>query len=258
MSETRIHPTSLVADGAILGEGVVLGPGAVIGPKVTLADRVQVGAYTIIEGRATVGEGTRIAAHGVLGSAPQDFSYTDEDTALVIGANNDIREYVSISRGTLKGGGVTRLGDGNMLMAYSHIGHDVQLGNRCVITNGAQLAGHGQVGNHVVFGGLSGIHQFTRVGDLAMLAAGAMVTQDVLPFCLVQGDRARPVGLNRVGLQRHGGFALKPIRQMYRLLYQAGLGLEAALGAIEAQVVAGPERSLWVDFIRASQRGICR
>ena len=258
MHDNHIHPAALVAEGACLGSGIHIGPGALIGEGVTLADGVRIGPYAIIEGRTTVGPRTRVAAHATLGTAPQDFSYADEDTELLIGADNDIREYVNLSRGTPKGGGCTRLGDGNLLMAYSHLGHDACLGSHCVITNGAQLAGHVAIGDHVVFGGLAGIHQYARVGDLAMVAAGAMVSQDVPPFCMVQGDRASPVGINVTGLKRHGGYDPGQIRQLYRLLYRSDLGLEEALARMAATVADGPEQRLFVAFLRGSWRGICR
>jgi len=258
LNPEQIHPGAWVAEGARLGEDIHIGPGAVIGPQVVLADGVRIGPHAVLEGDTRVGANTRIAAHATLGTAPQDLDYGGEDTALVIGADNDIREYVNLSRGTVKGGGRTVLGDGNLLMAYSHVGHDARLGDGCVITNGAQIAGHAEIGDHVVFGGLSGIHQYARVGSLAMVAAGAMVTQDVPPFCMVQGDRAGPVGVNVTGLRRHGGYDPGRVRQLYRLLYRAGLGLEEALARMMVAVSDGPERRLFMDFLRVSRRGICR
>ena len=203
-NNTHIHPTAMVSKGAELDVGVVIGPNAIVGPDVKLGKDVQVGASAIVSGHTTVGEGTKIYPMATVGSDPQDLKFAGEPTKLNVGKFNNIREYVNISLGTTGGGGETTIGDHNLIMVYSHIAHDCHVGNHCIFANSVQLAGHVIVGDYAVFGGLSGAHQFCRFGDRAMIAAGAIVVQDVPPFCLVQGDRARINGLNVVGLRRSG------------------------------------------------------
>ncbi len=258
--DVRIHPQAIVYKGAELGVGVMIGPRAIVGPHVRLGDGVVVGAGAVIEGHTTIGSQTKISSYATLGSDPQDLKYKGEPTELHIGSHNSIREYVNISTGTVSGSGKTVVGDNNLIMVYSHIAHDCVVGNHCIFANGVHLAGHVVVGDRVVFGGMSGGHQFCRFGDRAMIAAGAIVVQDVPPFCMVQGDRARISGLNVVGLRRSDlpKERISDIKNMFRFLFNENLTVEDAINRILAEISDSPERASFVDFIKASERGICR
>lgn len=255
-----IHPSAVIAVGAEFGRDVQIGPNAVIGPRVKLGDGVKVGAGVVIEGRTSVGENTRIHSFATLGSDPQDLKYSGEKTELIIGKENQIREYVNISVGTVGGGGVTRIGDHNLLMVYSHVAHDCQIGNHCIFANSVQLAGHIVVEDQVVFGGMAGGHQFCQFGRLSMIAAGSVVVQDVPPYCLVQGDRAKINGLNLVGLRRAGyrGDSMKNVKSMFKTLFQEFLTVEDACAKIESSITDNQDRNQFLEFLKQSERGICR
>ena len=254
-----IHPTAIIDPQATLGE-VEVGPYAVIGPGVTLADGVKIGPHVVLSGPLTVGKGTVIHAHASIGGDPQDLKYAGESSELIIGENNTIREYVSINRGTAKGGGVTRVGDNNLLMANSHVGHDCVVGDGCVLANSVALAGHVQVGDGAVLGGLAGVHQHARIGRFAMVGAGAMVSLDVPPFCMAQGDRARLFGLNVIGLRRAGMGAdvLAVLRAAYRELFRSSTPMRIAADKLPQDFPDSPEVAELADFIEHSTRGICR
>ena len=239
---------------------MIVGPNAIIGEKVKLASSVKVGAGAIVSGRTTVGRGTHIYPMATVGSAPQDLKFAGEDTELINGENNKIREYVNISLGTIGGGGKTVIGNSNLIMVYSHIAHDCYIGNHCVFANGVNLAGHIVIGDYVTFGGMSGGLQFCRFGDRAMVAAGAIVVQDVPPFCLVQGDRARVNGLNVVGLRRSGmsRSELSQVKTMFKILFNENLTLDAAIGKIGSHVESSKYRDQFLDFLTNSERGVCR
>lgn len=199
-----VHPLSVVDPAARLGEGVRIGPFCVIGPEVTLADGVEVKSHAVVTGWTEVGRDTVIFPHATVGEVPQDLKFRGERTRLVIGARCRIREGVTLNTGTGGGGGLTQVGDDCLLMTGSHIGHDSRLGNRVILANGVAIAGHCQIGDDVIVGGLSGIHQWVRVGRGAIIGAVTMVTNDVIPYGLVQGPRGDLDGLNLVGLKRRG------------------------------------------------------
>lgn len=244
-----VHPTAVVAADAGLA-GVEVGPFAVIGAGVELAPGVVVGAHAVLTGPLVVGAGTRIGAHAVIGTDPQDRAHDGSPTQLVIGADNVLREHVTVHRGSSAGRGATRIGDGNLLMVGAHVAHDCQVGDRCTFANGVMLGGHVEVGDDVVFGGLVAVHQGVRIGRLAMLAGGAMVAQDVPPFCLVHGDRARLVGVNTVGLRRAGLPA--STRTAIRRAVKAASGLGAGSPPDDL-----PEVQELRAFYAASERGVC-
>lgn len=254
-----IDPTARVDRRAELADGVKVGPYAIIEGPVHVDEGTEIGPHAVIYGPARLGRRNRIGAGAALGLAPQDVSYRGEPTELVIGDDNEIREYVTVSRGTVKGGGVTRIGSHCYLMHYSHVGHDAQVGDRVILTGYAGLAGHSRIGDGAVIGGMAGIHQFVSVGRLAMVGGLAMVRQDVPPFMLVAGNPARVHGLNLVGLRRAGidPHVRSLLKQAYRLLYRSGLRLEEALSRIEALGTA-PELAELVAFARSSRRGIAR
>ena len=199
-----IHPSAVIEDGAQIGEGCVIGPFCVIGPEVVLGDRVTLKSHVIVQGDTTIGEDTVVFPFAVLGEIPQDLKYDGEAARLRIGARNRIREHVTMNIGTTGGGGVTQVGDDGLFMAGCHIAHDAQVGDRVIVVNSSAVAGHCVIEDDVIIGGLSGVHQWVRVGRGAIIGAVTMVTKDVVPHGLVQGPRGALDGLNLVGLKRKG------------------------------------------------------
>jgi UDP-N-acetylglucosamine acyltransferase len=257
---SKVHPTAVVHPDAVLHESVEVGPFAVIGPKVKIGEGSAVGPHAVIEGDTTIGANNRVFQFASVGAVPQDLKYGGEPTRLVIGDGNQIREFTTIHIGTAGGTGVTRIGHGNLLMAYSHVAHDCNVGSHCVLANSVALAGHVEVGDHVILGGLSAVHQFTRVGTHAFISGGSMVAMDVPPYCTAQGDRAELVGLNTVGLTRHGYTEeqISRIKHAYKVLFRSKLGLNEALGKLQAEHGSHPETKLLLDFVANSQRGVTR
>jgi UDP-N-acetylglucosamine acyltransferase len=259
-----IHPTAIVDPAAALASSVTVGPYAVIGADVEVGEGTTIGAHAVIEGPTTIGRDNRISAHTSLGGAPQDMKYRAEPTRLVIGDRNTIREFCTFSRGTVQDGGVTRVGDDNWVMAYVHIAHDVQLGHRTILANNATLAGHVHIGDWVIVGGLTGVHQFCHIGAHAMLGFQSRVSQDVPPFMMADGNPLAVRGFNIEGLRRRGFSPerITQVKQMHRLLYRDGLTLEQATAAVAALTGAVSEGDTDVqtmlDFLAASTRGIAR
>lgn len=261
---STIHPTALVDAGAQIDASVTIGPYAVIGPHVVLGAGTTVGAHCVIEGHTTIGRDNRIFQFASLGAAPQDKKYAGEPTRLVIGDRNTIREFCTFNTGTVQDQGVTRIGDDNWVMAYVHIAHDCVVGNQTILANNATLAGHVQVDDYAIIGGLTGIHQFTKVGAHVMAGFASHISQDVPPFMMVDGNPLAVRGLNLEGLRRRGFSPerLAAIKQMHRLLYRQGLTLEAAHSAIAALPAAHPEAAADIAqllaFLDTSARGIAR
>jgi len=260
-----LHPTAIIDPAAELHESVSVGPYAVIGPKVRVGKGTTIGAHCVIEGRTTIGEDNRIFQFSSLGAIPQDMKFAGEDTELVIGDRNLIREFCTFNTGTVQDGGVTRVGSDNWIMAYVHLAHDVQLGDHCVLANNATLAGHVHVGDWATVGGLSGLHQFVHVGAHAMIGFQGHVAQDVPPFMTVDGNPLAARAVNMVGLRRRGFSAerMDAIKQMYRLLYRSSLTLEQSRAAIaELASAASPDAAAdiadMLTFIAQSKRGIVR
>jgi UDP-N-acetylglucosamine acyltransferase len=256
----QVHPTAVVHPDAQLHETVEVGAFAVIGPKVRIGEGTRVGPHVVIEGRTTLGARNRVFQFSSLGAAPQDLKYGGEDTELVIGDENQIREFTTLHIGTAGGGGVTRVGHRNLFMANSHVAHDCVVGNGCILANSAALGGHVQVEDHVILSGLTAIHQFTRLGRHAFIAGGAMVVMDVPPYCMAQGDRAELVGLNTVGLERHGFSEerISRIKEAYRILFRSKLGVAEALAKMKAELGGHPEIDHLIDFVSQSKRGLTR
>ena len=219
----NIHTTAIIEDGAIIGQNVTIGPYTIIGPKVTIGDGTKIGSHTVIEGKTTIGKNNEIFSHSTLGSIPQDLKFDGEDVELIIGDNNKIREYTLFNPGTQGGGSITKIGDNNLFMGYTHVAHDVIVGNNCVFANCATLAGHVEVDDYVVIGGLTPIHQFCKIGTQAMVAGGSVVTQDIPPFCLAEGNRAVLRGLNLNGLRRRldSRKEIDEIKQAYKALFES-------------------------------------
>ena len=255
-----IHPTALVDSGATLADDVDVGPYTLVGAGVTVGAGTRIGPHVVITGRTSIGARNRIFQYASIGDIPQDRKYGGEDTALTIGDDNVIREFVSINTGTAQDRGVTSVGDGNWLLAYVHIAHDCAVGSFTTFSNNAQLAGHVVIDDYVTMGGFTGVHQFCRVGAHAMVAAGAIVLQDVPPYVTVQGYPAKPAGTNNEGLRRRGFAAadIASVRRAYKTLYREGLSLDDAKGAIAAAGVEAPVLAPLVDFLARSSRGIVR
>jgi UDP-N-acetylglucosamine acyltransferase len=256
----QVHPTAVVHPDAQLHETVEIGPFAVIGPRVRIGPETRVGPHTVIEGRTTLGARNRVFQFASLGAAPQDLKYAGEDTELIIGDENQIREFTTLHIGTAGGGGATRIGHRNLFMANSHVAHDCVVGNGCILANSAALGGHVVVEDHVIFSGLTAVHQFTRVGKHAFVAGGAMVVMDVPPYCMAQGDRAELVGLNTVGLERHGfnEAQIGRIKEAYKILFRSKLGMAEALARLKAELGGHPEVDHLIDFVSQSKRGLTR
>ncbi len=259
-----IHPTALVDPGAEIDATVQVGPYAVIGPHVRLGAGTHVGAHCVIDGHTRIGRDNRIFQFTSIGAAPQDKKYAGEPTRLEIGDGNTIREFVTINTGTVQDAGVTRLGDDNWIMAYVHIAHDCQLGSHIILANAVQLAGHVHLGDWVFLGGLTGVHQFGRVGAHAMTAFQTRLAQDVPPFVTAGGNPAEAQSINAEGLKRRGFSPerIALVKQMYRLLYRQGLTLDAArlqIDALRGEVSeADADIALMQDFLSSATRGIVR
>ncbi len=256
----RIHPTAVVSPRAVIGDGVRIGAYAVIGPQVTLGPDCWIGPHAVVDGRTTLGARNRVFQFASVGSVPQDLKFRGEPSTLTIGDGNIVREYVSINPGTQGGGMETRIGSGCLFMVSSHVAHDCRLGDSVILANGAALAGHVMVESHAIIGGLAGVHQFVRVGESALCAAGAMVSKDAPPFCTVAGDRARLFGLNLIGLKRRGlpADSIRALKRAYRMLFHAGDTRRAAAEHVAAELGAVPEVARLLAFVAASERGVCR
>jgi UDP-N-acetylglucosamine acyltransferase len=259
----NIHPTAVIDSGAVLDETVIVGPYAVIERGVRIGANSEIGPHVVIQGRTEIGAGNKIGPFAIIGGPPQDLSYKDEPTLLIIGNNNLIREYVSIHRGTIRGHGETRIGDENMLMGYSHVAHDCILGNQIIIANGGTLGGHVEIEDRASIGGHVGVHQFSRIGTYAYIGGMSGVTKDVPPYMIVSGTRnqMRVSGINHIGLKRNGISTddIKKLRGAFKLIFlnQELLLQEALERAMALYPDCGPVTHL-VDFIRNSQRGVVR
>jgi len=251
-----IHPLAYIEDGAVLGKNVSIGAFASIGAEVTIGDNTTVASHAVIEGLTTIGKGNRIFSHSAIGTIPQDLKFDGERVELIIGDNNTIREFTLLNPGTKGGGSITKIGDGNLLMGYVHIGHDVIIGNNCILANGATLAGHVELGNSVVVGGLTPIHQFVKVGDFAMIAGASALAQDVPPFTLAEGNRASLRGLNLTGLRRTlSRVEIDELKWAYKRLFESGKPLQE----VSSDILSSSKSKNIIklcEFIKNSKRGI--
>lgn len=255
-----IHETAIISPEAELAEGVTIGPYSIIGPQVRIGAGTVVGAHVVIKGPTSIGVGNRVFQFASIGDDPQDKKYAGEPTRLEIGDRNTIREYCSINRGTTQDAGVTRIGNDNWLMAYTHIAHDCQLGNGVIMSNNATLAGHVHVGDFAILSGFCAVHQFCRIGEHAFIGGLSGVTRDVLPFMMVAGHPPEPRGINQEGLKRRGFTAeqLRSLKEAYRVLYRSGLRLVEAREQLVAMAAASPEVRAIVEFLDRSERSIVR
>jgi UDP-N-acetylglucosamine acyltransferase len=255
-----IHPTAIIQPGARLADNVSVGPYSVIGEHAVIGSGTTISSHVVIEGWTEIGADNRIFQFSSIGADPQDLKYAGQETYLKIGDRNRIREFTTLNRGTAEGGGLTTVGNDNLFMAYSHVAHDCIIHDHAVLANGATLAGHVEVGSSAILGGLVAVHQFCRIGCHTMISGGSMVNQDIPPYTIAQGDRAKTVGLNLIGLKRCGFSegTIRGIKKAYRLVFRSGLNLEGALQKIAEDIERSPELDLFVNFIKDSQRGIAK
>ena len=255
----RIHSTAIVDKKAKLADDVKVGPYVLIGPNVEIGKSVTIAGHVVLDGYTVIGEGTRIFTGAVIGSPPQDLKYKGKKSFLKIGKNNIIREYVTMNPGTEEGS-VTFVGDENLLMAYSHVAHDCRIGNKCVIANLGTLAGHVTIEDRVVMGGLAAVHQFTRVGKMAIIGGCSKVVQDIPPFSTCDGNPARVYGLNLIGITRAGmpKDAQARLRKAFKILFHSGLIFKNGIEKVKKSIGSFEEINYLLNFIKNSERGVCR
>jgi UDP-N-acetylglucosamine acyltransferase len=255
-----IHPTAIISPDAQLEEGVEIGPYAIIGSDVKIGKNTVIGPHTVIDDYVHIGEGNRIFQFCSIGAPPQDLKFGGEKTRVIIGNFNTIREFVTIHRATSADIGVTIIGDHNLIMAYVHVAHNCKLGNNIVMVNAAALAGHIHIEDHAIIGGLTGIHQFCRIGAHCMIGGVSAVVKDVPPYVIAQGNHAKLFGLNLIGLKRRdfSEKTIKALKDAYRIIFRSNILLEAALKKAQDEVEDCPEVRHFIQFIKESERGVCR
>lgn len=255
-----IDPRAVINTKAELAEDVKVGPFSIIGPDVQIEAGTEIGPHVVIKGPTSIGKDNVIYQFASIGEDPQDKKYADEITRLEIGDRNVIREFCTMHRGTLQDQGVTRIGNDNLFMAYTHVAHDCVIGDHVIMANGASIAGHVHVGDHAILGGFTLVHQFTQIGEYSFSAMGSAITQDIPPFVMVGGRPTRPHGINSVGMERNGKSpeVIRQIRQAYKILYKNNLRLEDAIEEMEGMAGESNELSNMVSFLRNVTRGILR
>jgi UDP-N-acetylglucosamine acyltransferase len=255
-----IHASAIVHADAALGDGCHIGPFCTVGAEVKLGAGVRLDSHVVIDGITEIGDDTHVHPFVSIGLGPQDLKYAGEPTSTVIGKRNQIREFVTIHRGTVGGGGVTRIGDDNLLMAQAHVAHDCQVGNSVIMANAATLAGHVEIADRASVGAYSGVHQFCRVGYEAFIGGYSVVVKDALPFAIIQGNHAKCYGLNKVGMKRRGYSpeVIEGLNHAFRLLLSSKLNTTQALERIRGEVTGCKEVTLLVEFIESSKRGVVK
>lgn len=255
-----IHETAIVADKAHIGEGCYIGPFCTIGDEVELGHNVRLDSHVVVDGITTIGDDTHVFPFVSIGLAPQDLKYSGEPTKTEVGKRNQIREFVTIHRGTMGGGAMTRIGDDNLLMAQVHIAHDCQLGNEIIMANAATLAGHVEIADKASVGAYSGVHQFCRVGYEAFVGGYSVVVKDAMPFAIIQGNHAKCYGLNRLGVKRRGYSkeTIEKLNHAFHLLLSAKMNTSQAVEKIREEITECKEVDLLVGFIESSKRGVVK
>lgn len=255
-----IHPTAIVSTKAEIGANVSIGPYSVIADDVYIGDGTEIGPHVVIDQYSNIGENCLIFQFASIGAIPQSLKFEGKKTLLTIGRGTTIREFVTINRGTIFGGGITEVGEENFIMAYCHIAHDCKTGRKVIMANAATLAGHITIGNYATVGGIVAIHQFVRVGDYAFVGGASAVVKDVPPYVIAAGDRASLHGLNAVGLKRQGftPATLSALKKAYRIIFRIGLTLNEAIERAQAEVEQIHEVTEFINFIKSSQRGVTR
>ncbi len=260
-AQATVHPTAIIAPGAVVPRSCSVGPYCIIGADVVLGEECVLVSHVVLDGRLRAGDRNRFASFAAIGVPPQDLKYKGEPTGLSLGDDNDIREYVTISRGTAGGGGTTRLGSHCLIMAYVHIGHDSVIGDGCILANAATLAGHVTVEDYASVGALCPVHQFCRIGRYSYVGGGTTITQDVLPYSLTSAKReTHAYGLNKVGLSRRGfgPERLRALQHAFRLLVAAKMNTTQAIEKLREEGAAGDDIEYLLQFIESSQRGILK
>jgi UDP-N-acetylglucosamine acyltransferase len=255
-----ISPHAIIEEGAEIGNDVSIGHFSIIGKDVRIGDGTKIGPHVTLTGHTRIGKNNHIFQYASVGEVPQSTAYKNEPTELLIGDNNIIREFCTIHTGTVEGGGITEIGDDNFLMAYVHIAHDCILGNKIIFANGSSLAGHVVVGDQVIFGGFTLIHQFCKIGPHVMTGIAAVSFKDIPPFLKVAGNTARPFGINVKGLQRRGfdEDAISSLKNAYRTLYRSDLSFQDAIDEINKLALNDDNVKAFADFLAASDRGVVR
>jgi len=255
-----IHPQAIIEPGAVIGENVTIGPWTYIASNVVIGDNCNISSHVVINGPTTLGKGNRIFQFASIGEDCQDLKYDGELTELIIGDNNIFRESCTIHRGTVQDNSLTQIGSNNLFMAYTHVAHDCMVGSHCIMANNASIAGHVHVGDYVIIGGMSGVHQFCHIGQHSFIAANALVLKDVPAYVMASGQPVKPFGLNSEGLKRRGfdKNVILSIKRAYKALYRKGLSVEEALAHIDDQIEQSPELAAFTDSVKASTRGIIR
>ena len=257
---SQVHSSAIVADGAHVGDGCTIGPFCTVGKDVRLGNNVRLDSHVVVDGHTTIGDNTHVFPFVSIGLGPQDLKYAGEPTRCEIGARNHIREFVTIHRGTAGGGGITSIGDDNLLMAQAHVAHDCQLGSGIIMANAATLAGHVEIADRASVGAYSGVHQFCRVGVEAFVGGYSVVVKDAMPFAIIQGNHAKCYGPNRVGLKRKGYSreTIDKLNHAFHLLLSSKLNTSQAVEQIRADISACPEVDMLVEFIEGSKRGVVK
>lgn len=255
-----IHPTAIISPDANLADDVEVGPYSVIGPSVNIGKGTKIGPHVIIESHTDIGENCHLFQFASIGAPPQDLKFKGEETRVVIGNHNTIREFVTIHRATAADIGVTIMGDYNLIMAYCHIAHNCKLGDHVIMSNAANLAGHIHVEDYAIISGLSGVHQFTRIGAHSIIGGCSAVTKDIPPYVMAAGNMAKLYGLNLIGLKRRGFSeeTIQALKETYRIVFRSSLLLAKAIETVKSDVADVPEVRHFLDFIQSSPRGICR
>jgi UDP-N-acetylglucosamine acyltransferase len=253
-----IHPTAIVDAAVELGSGVTVGPYTIIQGRVTIGPDTQIGPHVVIKEFTTIGARCRIFQFAALGEIPQDLKFGGEKSQLIIGDDNTIREFATMHRGTVGGGGATQVGRNNLFMAYTHVAHDCIVGNGVIMSNAATLGGHITVEDHAILGGLSAVHQFSRIGCHAFIGGCSAVHRDVPPYAMAVGNRAKLVGLNLVGLKRAGfsDTSLQALKKAYELLFLSDLNQKEAMARIQQEFPQVPEIQHLLRFLKSSERGL--
>jgi len=256
----NIHPTAIIHPGAELAEDVVVGPYAVIEDKVKVGRGTKIGAHAVIKSFAEIGEYNEIFQFASIGDVPQDVKFKGEDSKLVVGDRNKIREYVTLNRGTVGGGGVTRIGSDCFILAYAHVAHDCIVEDHVVIVNAVQMGGHVHIEEHAVIGGLSALHQYIRIGRHSMTGGGSILSQDAAPYTTVVGNRARASGLNLVGITRRGFTpeTIAALKKAYRVIFRTKATVKEARELLASEAAAFPEVNHMLEFVETTVRGVCR
>jgi UDP-N-acetylglucosamine acyltransferase len=255
-----IHPSAVVSSNAQIADGVKIGPFSMIGEKVTIGRDTVIDSHVVIEGNTVIGERNRIYPFVSIGLPPQDIGYKGEDTRVIVGDENIIREFVTINRATTKQDRVTKLGDKNYLMAYAHIAHDCILGNSIIMSNAATLGGHIEIGDHAIIGGLVAVHQFVRIGTYAFVGGKSGLVKDIPPFMMAAGDRARLYGLNQIGLRRRGfpQERIDGLKKAYRIIWRDRHLFHESLEKVRREIPPFKELEILLDFLVSSKRGVVR